>query len=66
VGVKLTVYIRSQAGTVQAFCPDLPGCSAAATSEQIALDRLRTRIDEYFTARGTALPPGTRAIPLEV
>jgi predicted RNase H-like HicB family nuclease len=64
--VKLTVYIRSQAGAVQAFCPDLPGCSAAASSEQVALERLRARIDEYFAVRGTALPPGTRAIQLEV
>ncbi len=64
--MKLTVHVRAQFGTVQAFCPDLPGCSATGPNEKVALERLRLRIDEYFAGRSRNLPPGTRAIQLDV
>src|SRR2546421_12024939 len=49
--MKLNVHIRSRQGTVQAFCPDLPGCSASAQTEKEAITLLRARVDEYFAAR---------------
>jgi predicted RNase H-like HicB family nuclease len=64
--MKLSVHVRSQFGTVQAFCPDLPGCSATAQTEKAAIDLLRARIDEYFATRTRPLQPGTRVIQLEV
>jgi hypothetical protein len=65
-GMKLNVHVRRQAAAVQAFCPDLPGCSASAPTEKEALERLRARVDEYFAARVRVLPPGTRIVQLEV
>jgi hypothetical protein len=66
--MKLNVHIRSRQGanTVQAFCPDLPGCSASAPTEKEAVALLRARVDEYFAARVRVLLPGTRVIQLEV
>ena len=64
--MKLNVHVRRQSGSVQAFCPDLPGCSATAPTEAEALKLLRARVDEYFAARVRAPPPGTRVIELEV
>lgn len=63
--MKLQVHVRERRNSVQAFCPDLPGCSASATTEAEALSLLRARVDEYFAARPTVLP-GTRVIQLEV
>ncbi len=63
--VKVQVHIKSKREVVQAFCPDLPGCSATAPSEIEALKRLRARIDEYF-ANETSAVSGTRVIQLEV
>ncbi len=63
--MKLHVHLRSERGTVQAFCPDLPGCSASAPSEAEALRLIRSRVDEYFATR-TRVAPGTRVIKLEV
>ncbi|HEY4243292.1 MAG TPA: hypothetical protein VGM88_25945 [Kofleriaceae bacterium] len=63
--MKLRVHVRTVRGAVQAFCPDLPGCSASAPTEADALQLLRGRLDEYFTAR-VAVAPGTRVIQLEV
>jgi predicted RNase H-like HicB family nuclease len=64
--MKLNVHIRSRSGTIQAFCPELPGCSASAQSEKEAIQILRERVDEYFAVRERSLPPGTRVIQLEV
>ena len=64
--MKLNVRVRSRAGTVQAFCPDLPGCSASAQTEKEAIQILRARVDEYFSVRARTLPPGTRVVELEV
>lgn len=46
---------------VRVYCPDLPGCSATATTLEAALERLRQRVTFHF-ARDTErpLPPGTR------
>ncbi|MCA9592267.1 MAG: type II toxin-antitoxin system HicB family antitoxin [Myxococcales bacterium] len=47
--------------SVQAFCPDLPGCSATATSVDEALEVLGRRINDYFARDAEeALPPGMR------
>jgi hypothetical protein len=64
--MKVEVHIRSRRGVVQAFCPDLPGCSASAPNEPEALRLLRTRVDEYFTTSSTDVVAGTRVIQLEV
>ncbi len=64
--MKIVVHLRSQNGAVQAYCPDLPGCSASARTEQAALKRLRARVDEYFASAPQAALPGTRVIHLEV
>ena len=64
--MKLNVHIRAGEGTIQAFCPELPGCSASAQTEREAIEILRTRVDEYFAVRVRALPPRTRVIQLEV
>ena len=63
--MKLPVHIRNGRGGVQAFCPDLPGCSASAANEPEALRLLRARVDEYFSSRSPVVP-GTRVIHLEV
>jgi hypothetical protein len=64
--MKLAVHVRSRHGAVQAFCPDLPGCSASAPTEKEALQLLKDRVDEYFTERAQAAVPGTRIVHLEV
>lgn len=67
--MKLRVMIRPgrEAGWVQAYCPDLPGCSASASNEDEALRLLQKRIGEYFSAdREEALPPKTRRVVIEV
>ena len=64
--MKLNIHIRSRSGTIQAFCPELPGCSASAQTEKEAIQILRARVDEYFAVPTRALPPGTRVVQLEV
>ena len=64
--MKLPVHIRSRADAVQAYCPDLPGCSASAPTESEALRLLRERISDYFTAGASAPLPGARVVELEV
>ena len=64
--MTLNVFIRTAHGAVQAFCPDLPGCSAQAPTEQEALRILRRRLDEMLAARARAVPPGTRVVQMEV
>lgn len=63
--MKLRIHIRSGALGVQAYCPDLPGCSASARTENEALAQLRLRITAYF-APEPRLQPGTRVIHIEV
>ena len=64
--MKLKVHVRSREDSVQVFCPDLPGCSAAASSEKEALRLLRERVSEYFAESATPVVPGTRVKELEV
>ena len=63
--MQVLVHIRNKREFVQVFCPDLPGCSATASSETEALRLLRLRIDDYFTTEPKA-QTGTRTIKLEV
>lgn len=63
--MKIAVHLRSQKGAVQAYCPDLPGCSASAPTEQQALRLLRSRVDEYFATVARPVP-GARVIHIEV
>jgi len=64
--MTLSVYVRSAHGNVQAFCPNVPGCSASAPTEKEALRILRLRLDDLFAPRARVLPPGTRVVELEV
>ena len=66
--MRLPVHIRSSEarGTVQVFCPDLPGCSASAPTVEEALELLRTRLQEYFAGSTRRAPAGTRIITIEV
>ena len=64
--MKFPVHIRSKSGGVQAYCPELPGCSAAARTEEEALRLLRTRIHAHFAASTRGALPGARVIQLEV
>ena len=52
--MKLEVHIRTRPtgrdGVVQAYCPDLPGCSASARNEKEALALLRARVEEIGRA----------------
>ena len=64
--MTLHVFVRNSQGAVQAFCPDLPGCSASAPTEKQALLILRSRIDQLFAGRARVVPPRTRVVKLEV
>jgi hypothetical protein len=66
--VKLAIHLRRSPDrdAVQAWCPDLPGCAAAARTEDAALRLLRRRIDEHFASSTRRVPPGTRVVVLEV
>jgi predicted RNase H-like HicB family nuclease len=64
--VPVHVQQRESQGSVQVFCPDLPGCSAAAPTMEEALELLRRRIGEYFTASTRRAPAGTRIVTIEV
>jgi hypothetical protein len=63
--MKLTIHIRNGALGVQAYCPDLPGCSASGRTEDEALAQLRQRITAYFKPEQRR-PAGTRVIHIEV
>lgn len=64
--MKLPVHVQTRADGVRAFCPDLPGCSASARTEDEALRRLRARIEACFASASHAPPPGTRVVHIEV
>lgn len=67
--MRVKVHIRrtGESGSVQAYCPDLPGCSGTAPTEDAALRIVRKRILEYFASdRTEPLPPKTRRVELEV
>ncbi len=66
--MKLPVHVRHDEarGTFQAFCPDLPGCSAAGPDLEAALALLRRRVEGYFEGSARRAPAGTRIVTLEV
>jgi predicted RNase H-like HicB family nuclease len=65
--MKIRAYLEERStGSVLAWCPDLPGCSATGRSTDQALGLLVTRIEEYFGTGGRETPPrGARAVELE-
>jgi hypothetical protein len=64
--MKIKVHVLDRQEYVQVFCPDLPGCSAAAANEDEALGLLRDRVTEYFMEDALLVDPGTRVMELEV
>jgi predicted RNase H-like HicB family nuclease len=66
--VRITVLVRrsDRGDAIQAYCPDLPGCAAAASTEEEALRLLRRRLDDHFSTDRRRVPPGTRVHVLEV
>lgn len=64
--MKLPVHVQTRQDGVRAYCPDLPGCSASARTEQEALRRLKSRIEECFTSALVVPAPGTRIVHIEV
>ena len=66
--MNIPVHVRHDEarGVAQAYCPDLPGCSASGPDEAAALALLRARIDAYFDASRKSAPAGTRIVHIEV
>ena len=64
--MKVPVHVRSREGAIQAFCPELPGCSATARTEAEALRLLRDRIASHFADGARSALPGTRIVHVEV
>ena len=66
--MEIPVHIRRGRGqVVQAYCPDLPGCSATAADDRQALELLRQRVRDFFEHPETEpLAAGTRRVTLEV
>ena len=67
--MKLTIHVRkspSATGVVQAFCPNVPGCSAVARTEAQAIAILRERIAEQLRADARNAGPGTRVVTIEL
>ncbi len=66
--MKLPIHVRHDdaRGTVQAFCPDLPGCSATGPDMDAALALLRRRIEAYFAPSARRAPAGTHIVTIEV
>ena len=66
--MRIPVYIKKSKTDryVQAYCPDLVGCSAVGSTQEKALDLLQQRIKEYFETCDAPLPPFTRRMELEI
>jgi hypothetical protein len=66
--MQLTVHVKQPhpQGPVQVFCPDVPGCSAAAASLDDALELLRRRVRDVFAASARRAPAGARVLSIEV
>ena len=64
--MKLPVHIQRRPDGVRAFCPDLPGCSASAPTEDEALRKVRAWIETSFAPTRRAAPTGTRIVHIEV
>ena len=65
--MRVTVFVRRRpdAGLVQAYCPDVPGCSSCGKTEDEALGLLRRRLAAQL-ATDKAPPPGVRVVALEI
>lgn len=66
--MKVPVVLEPSArtGRIQAYCPDLPGCSASGDTELDALELLRRRITEYFARSSHRPAPGARTTTVDV
>ena len=65
--MRLPVHVQTREDGVRAFCPEIPGCSASARTEQEALRLLKNRVEECFTSSALVTArPGTRIIHIEV
>ena len=64
--MKIPVHVRIARSAVQAYCPELPGCSASGRTEQEALALLRLRIESHFAASARSTLPGARVVQIEV
>ena len=65
-GMKLSVHVQTRDDGVRAFCPDLPGCSASARTEDEALRLLRARVSRCFDNASRPTTPNTRIVSIEV
>jgi hypothetical protein len=65
--MKIRAYLEERSsGSVLAWCPDLPGCSATGPDSSRALGVLVARIDEFFRAgQHETAPRGARKVELE-
>ncbi|MBI2932652.1 MAG: hypothetical protein HYY16_13470 [Planctomycetes bacterium] len=67
--MKLAIHVRSggPGGHVQAYCPDFPGCSASAPTEEEAIGLLRRRIERLLTeGHRKSTPPRTVRRVIEI
>jgi hypothetical protein len=65
--MRVTVFVRRRpdAGLVQAYCPDVPGCSSCGKTEDEALALLRRRLAAQLATDKTP-PAGVRVVALEI
>lgn len=67
--MMLTIYIRPGRtdNAVQAYCPDLLGCSAVGETEKEAVTLVMARVEAYFSDRQKKpVPAGTRRVDIEI
>ena len=67
--MMLTIYIRPgrTENAVQAYCPDLLGCSAVGETEEEAVSLVRARVEAYFSERNQKpAPAGIRRVEIEL
>ena len=66
--MQLVVHVKQSdpRGAVQVFCPDVPGCSASASTVDEALELLRRRVRDVFAASARRSPAGARVLTIEV
>jgi len=66
--MQIAVYIRQspETGTVQAYCPDLPGCASCGQNETEALSILRRRLATQLEASARMAPPSVRVTVIDL
>jgi hypothetical protein len=66
--MQIAVYFRPSAdtGTIQAYCPDLPGCSSIAPTERQALETLRKRVAAQLSSSLRRAPVGVRVSVIDI